>query len=107
MKKKLLRDVTLESGHKFRAGQMMELSFDVKHTDGRPWAQLLRATADDGTSFITPNFFNNFGLKPPTFKTATKWMNDGVARSVFGKKVEPDGYDSDGSPSWLIVMGLI
>ena len=107
MKKKLLRDVKLKTGVEFRVGQMMELSFDVKHTNGRPWPGVLKATADDGNSFITSQFFNNFGLKPPTIKTMEKWSEAGIARSVYGKKVEPDGYDVLGSPSWLIVMGMI
>jgi hypothetical protein len=45
--------------------------------------------------------------KPPTINTLEKWSFDGIAKSVTGKKVEPDGYSYDGSPSWLLVVGVI
>ncbi len=44
---------------------------------------------------------------PPSIKTLEKWSNDGIARSVTGKKVEMDGYGPDGSPSWGLVLGII
>ena len=43
----------------------------------------------------------------PSLRTMEKWMDNGVAFSVTGKRVEPDGHGEDGSPSWLLVMGLI
>jgi hypothetical protein len=52
-----------------------------------------------------PRYFNRF--KVPSMKTLEKWSFDGVAKSMLGKRVEPDGYDSEGSPSWLIVVGAI
>ncbi len=45
--------------------------------------------------------------KPPSMNTLEKWSNDGVAKSVTGARVEPDGYGPDGSPSWLLVLGFI
>ena len=47
------------------------------------------------------------GKKAPSMNTLEKWSNDGIAKSVAGKKVEPDGYDSEGFPSWLICLGMI
>ena len=44
--------------------------------------------------------------KEPSEKLLYK-MSDGIAKSVLGKRVEPDGYDQYGSPSWLLVAGLI
>jgi len=52
-----------------------------------------------------PFYFNK--IKVPSLETAGKWIDDGIARSILGKKVEPDGHDDEGSPSWLLVMGLI
>ena len=46
-------------------------------------------------------------FKPPRFETLERWMIDGVARSVGSKRVEPDGVDDEGSPSWLIALGMI
>lgn len=45
--------------------------------------------------------------KPPSIKTMEKWMDEGIAKTVTGKKTEPDGHGEDGSPSWLSVLGLI
>lgn len=51
---------------------------------------------------------NAFRSKAPkSMKTLEKWAENGVAKSVLGKRVEPDGYDDEGSPSWLLVFGLI
>lgn len=51
---------------------------------------------------------NAFKSKAPkSMKTLEKWVENGVAKSVLGKRVEPDGYDDEGSPSWLLVFGII
>jgi len=52
-----------------------------------------------------PRYFTKF--KAPSLKTMQKWSNDGVAKSMLGQRVEPDGYDSEGSPSWMLVAGII
>lgn len=44
---------------------------------------------------------------PPRIARLEKDSNDGVCESVFGDRVEPDGWDSEGSPSWLLALGLI
>ena len=46
-------------------------------------------------------------LKPPTLKTLEKYSWDGVAKTVTGYRTEPDGIGIDGSPSWLLVIGII
>ena len=45
--------------------------------------------------------------KPPGQKALERMVFDSVAKSITGKTVEPDGVASDGSPSWLLVLGLI
>ena len=52
-----------------------------------------------------PYYFSKF--KRPSIASLEKWSNDGVCKSMLGKRVEPDGYDDEGSPSWLLVMGMI
>jgi len=32
---------------------------------------------------------------------------DSVCLSIGGETVEPDGWDSNGAPSWLLALGLI
>ena len=45
--------------------------------------------------------------KPPGFKTLERYSFDAVAKTPTGQRTEPDGYGADGSPSWLLVLGLI
>ena len=45
--------------------------------------------------------------KPPSMKTLEKWSFDGVAKSLDGCRVEPDGTCSHGLPSWMIALGVI
>ena len=44
-------------------------------------------------------------MEPPTFEELEEFVSDGVSDSVFGERVEPDGYDERGGPSWLMAMG--
>jgi hypothetical protein len=52
-----------------------------------------------------PRYFKKF--KAPSMKTLEKWSDEGIAKSILGRRVEPDGYDSDGSPSWMLAIGII
>ena len=45
--------------------------------------------------------------KPPSDKMIEKWTYDSICKSLNGKTVEPDGWDSDGTPSWLLALGMI
>lgn len=55
------------------------------------------------------NAHNNFtGFnKPPGLAALERYSNDGIAKTCTGARVEPDGFGPDGSPSWLICLGLI
>ena len=43
----------------------------------------------------------------PSFDTIQEWVYDSVCESVLGYQVEHDGFDHEGSPSWLLVLGII
>ena len=45
--------------------------------------------------------------KPPGIKTLEKYMDTGKAKTPTGKTTDPDGTATDGSPSWLLVLGMI
>ena len=45
--------------------------------------------------------------KPPGYSAMEKMAERGIAKSVLGKKVEPDGLDPYGSPSWLMALGIV
>jgi hypothetical protein len=46
-------------------------------------------------------------FKAPSMASLERWGMDGVCKTPTGKRVECDGHGSDGSPSWLMVFGLI
>lgn len=46
-------------------------------------------------------------IKSPTMNTLEKWSEDGIAKSVLGARVEPDGHGPDGEPSWMLALGMI
>jgi hypothetical protein len=50
--------------------------------------------------------FTGFSKKPG-ISTLRRWDMDGYCKTITGKKTEPDGFGEDGSPSWMLAMGLI
>jgi hypothetical protein len=46
-------------------------------------------------------------FKEPSLNSLERWSNDGVCKSIGGKRVEPDGTDENGAPSWLLALGMI
>ena len=47
------------------------------------------------------------GFTRPSFARLEKMSDDGVATTPTGKRVEPDGWGPDKSPSWLLILGYI
>lgn len=48
------------------------------------------------------------GLEPvPTEEELSALVTDSVCPSVLGHEVESDGWDEEGSPSWLLALGLM
>lgn len=47
------------------------------------------------------------GIERPDDAQISAWVTDSVCDSILGAQVEPDGIDPEGSPSWLLAMGLI
>lgn len=45
--------------------------------------------------------------KAPSLMTLEKYNSDGIAKTVTGEKTEPDGFGTNGAPSWMLVMGII
>lgn len=45
--------------------------------------------------------------KVPSERVLSTYVDSGIAKTVLGNKTEPDGHDSFGAPSWLLVLGLI
>lgn len=105
MTKTLTRDITTKTGTVFKAGEKVKVAFDVKRGD-TILAGAYSGTASDGRRFVSANFAT-IGIKMPSIATLERYCNDGIAKSVFGERVECDGWDASGSPSWTLVAGLL
>ena len=46
-------------------------------------------------------------FRQPSIDALEEAVYDGVCESVAGHSVEPDGWDHEGSPSWLLALGMI
>ena len=97
MKKKLYKDITLKSGGLLPKGSIVEI---------QPSAllPLLASVEIDGQAYTLKY---KSVIKPPIVKTLEKWEYEGFSKTIAGKKTEPDGYDEDGFPSWLLALGYI
>lgn len=107
MVKTLTKDVTKKDGTTFAKGEKVTVAFDVKESSsGDICASYFSCTTADGRRFISGRF-ETVGIKTPSLRTLEKYSDDGIAKSVFGARVEPDGWDANGAPSWLRALGMI
>ena len=95
-----------KSGTVIQKGTTLEVFFDSKNNSrvyldppSVPSRRIIRLAS--AGKYLTG--FN----KIPTLTTLEKWNDSGVCKTPTGHKVEPDGYGPDGSPSWLLVLGVI
>ena len=104
MKTTAKRAFNLKDGHCFQAGTVFNVLPSEKQPDFRAVC-----IPEKGKEFITsyeklPKLFNDFpAITESELETACL---DGFCPSITGADVEPDGHDSHGFPSWLIVMGF-
>ena len=101
MEKLTLHNITLNAGTLIPAGTRGDGQF-CNRTHGRPF---MVVTPVGFASFRTMRFTTFF--KRPRMVTLARWSFDGIAKTVTGKRCEPDGYGSDGSPSWLLALDMI
>lgn len=99
------RDLKSKKGVEIPSGSRVGLSWE------RNKETLTRMTAQNGDviTVSTPYLFKYVRgfAKPPSMKALEKWTYDGVAKSITGARVEPDGHGPDGAPSWLLALGYI
>lgn len=107
MKKTLKETLKSKKGTIIYAGEIVEVKFDVIRQGGEgicySWMSVNTA---DGRRINIRNP-RVIGIRVPGVATLAKYSNDGIAKSVFGERVEPDGYDKHGAPSWLLFLGYI
>jgi len=82
--------------------RMFRLAFDFVGPSGRDYErEPMTTTIRDASEIVT-------GIaKPPGISALQRMSDNSIATTPTGKRVEPDGWASDGSPSWLLVMGMI
>jgi len=97
----LKTELKLKTGEIYSVGSPVTIKFDLR------FAELHGLRAEPIKIQASKLSFYVKGFKKPSLQTMERWMDDGIAKSITGKKCEPDGYGSDGSPSWLLVLGLI
>lgn len=102
----LKSELKLKSGDTITTGTKASVGFDKqKHSiaivqfDGR--AEPVRLSVSN-----LHKYFSGMS-KPPTEAALEKMDDQGHCKTVTGYKVEPDGTGPDGSPSWLLAMGMV
>jgi hypothetical protein len=98
----LKRELKLKSGEVYPIGKEVKVEFTVDSP-----IVLFHGLQDEPLKILLRNVPAYLGIKVPSIKTLEKWNDDGISKTVTGHKVEPDGYGPDGSPSWLLVLGMI
>lgn len=100
LKKTLTRDIKLKDGRLYAEGMVMTLSF----TNEIVWV-----TPNSGTMFRIParRISEYFNIKKPSMATLERWNEAGTCKTITGHVVEPDGHGPDGSPSWLLALGMV
>jgi hypothetical protein len=101
MRVTLKRVLKLKSGKEYSEGT----KFNLKFTE--PSGRMILVDSDGVEIRFGGRLDSYFGIKVPSEKTLMKWDSDGYSKSIAGKKVEPDGWDSEGTPSWLVLLGYI
>ncbi len=106
MKTTLKNTITSKSQVTINAGEPVTVAFDVPKKDGSGFsAGLFSLTADDGRRVLSRNVAH-IGKKVPGVATLERWSDNGVCKTPFGGRTEPDGW-TDGAPSWLLFLGMI
>lgn len=101
------KDLTFsKSGTTIPSGTTLTVYFDPENSSyvyldpkGTPSRKRIRLETSH-------KYLTGFG-KPPGMGTLEKYSYNGVSKTVTGYRTEPDGYGPDGSPSWLLVLGVI
>lgn len=97
IRKTLYKDIPLKSGIVLKKGTVVNVSSipDV----------LTSCNVTIGNDTYRLRYQSVF--KSPSMNQLEKWTYDDIVKTPAGHKVEPDGYDEYGFPSWLLIVGMI
>ena len=104
LKKSLKKELKLKDGTSYSIGTEIEIEFNEK-SPSIATIQIGERTLKISVQSLH-KYVSGFS-KAPGDKALEKMVSDSIAKTPTGKRTEPDGYGSDGSPSWLLVLGLI
>ena len=100
-------DVTSKkSGQKYTKGSVVSVAFSNDNEPARVTLTFVDGHSVNVKESNVYRFVEGF-KKQPTIATMERWVSGCFAYTLTGYKVEPDGRGPDGSPSWLLVLGLI
>ena len=74
----------------------------VQFIQDKPWLCYVQGARHEAYRVRVKNAFT-----PPSLEELEEAASDGVCPTVADNTAEPDGWDSDGSPSWLLALGMI
>jgi hypothetical protein len=101
---RLKAELSLKSGNKVPAGT--EFTFEFHNSGVRLHAPGLEKPIRLSYS-LAHKYFDEFEKPPSIAKITRDEQQYGVCETPLGNRVEPDGHDEYGAPSWMLVMGVI
>lgn len=96
IKRKLYRDVKMKSGDVLKKGTVVFLAPTDNH---------MICTVSVGTNDYKMRWTSV--VRPPSMNALMEQDCDGICETIRGERVEPDGIDDHGFPSWLLALGMI
>lgn len=97
-----IQQVKFMSEHEPNATKLLQLLLDYTGPSGRDYTREPMKLGISKAWEIVPGI-----SKPPSISALQRMSDNSIATTPTGKRTEPDGYGSDGSPSWLLVLGYI
>lgn len=87
---------------KLKTGEVIPAGLPVTFIQGEPSRVLVQGERPEPYRVRTTSAF-----KAPSLAKLELWDEEGICKSVAGHRVEPDGWDHVGTPSWLLALGVI
>lgn len=93
---------TTQKEIKMKSGEIVPKGAEVSFIAGKDHLCLVQGNRAEPYKVGISSAF-----KSPSLEELEEWVNDGVCESILGERVEPDGHDEHGSPSWLLALSMI
>lgn len=106
---RIKKDFRTQSGYHIVAGTPVRLAWNRERPEYVNFIaetkEGLERTITVGTQHL--HLYVTGISKPPSESRLMAMAEAGMSTTPTGQRVEPDGFGPDGSPSWLLVMGMI